>query len=146
MALEITTSPDLALDARFDVIVNSVSPEFQSADSDSGINKSCYIMLTGYKGEGDKPPPLAYDKTQFQELNNAPPGYGDELWSKVEPGTAPEGSALKYIVHALAPDMSHRPKRLPSGLTHDEAKAVLVAVYLKTFLSFSNQRALGDMP
>jgi len=41
------------------------------------------------------------------------------------------GSALKYIVHALAPDLSHRPKRLPSGLSREQAFATLVAVYFR---------------
>lgn len=56
---------------------------------------------------------------------------GDVLWSEVPAGAAPAGSALRYIVHALAPDLSHRPKRLPSGLNRDQAFATLVVVYYR---------------
>ena len=61
--LGITTSADLSLDKRFDVIVNSVSPEFASSSSDSGINLAVWRTLTGYTGEGDKPPPVRYEYT-----------------------------------------------------------------------------------
>ena len=127
--LTITTSADLTVDNRFDVIVNSVSPEFQSSGSDSGINFSVWKMLTGYSGDAAaKPPPIKYDQTEFASRNGAGPTYADCLWSKVE---AVEGSALKYIVHALAPDLSNRPKRLQSGLNKEEAYAALVAVYFR---------------
>ena len=130
-ALNITTSADLTVDTRFDVIVNSVSPEFQSSGSDSGINFSVWKTLTGYSGSGDKPAPIRYDQTEFASHNGGGPTYGDVLCSDVPSGAAPAGSALKYIVHALAPDLSHRPKRLPSGLSKQEAFAALIAVYFR---------------
>jgi len=129
--LAITSSADLSLDKRFDVIVNSVSPEFASSSSDSGINLAVWRTLTGYSGEGDKPPAVRYDTSAFAAANGARPTYGDVLWSDVPEGRAPEGSALRYIVHALAPDRSNRPKRLPSGLSKEEAFACLVAVYFR---------------
>ena len=61
----------------------------------------------------------------------AGPTYADVLWSEVPAGAAPDGSALKYIVHALAPDLSNRPKRLQSGLSREEAFAALVSVYFR---------------
>ena len=111
MSLVITQSPDLTLDNRFDVIVNSVSPEFSSAVSDSGINKSCYLLLTGHKGEGPAPAPIVYDTAEFERLNNGKPTYGDVLAVPVDVVALP-GSRLKAIVHALAPDMSCRSKRV----------------------------------
>jgi hypothetical protein len=131
--LTITTSADLTVDMRYDVIVNSVSPEFQSTSSDSGINFSVWKTLTGYSGDGaEKPAPVVYDQTMFVAQNGgAAPTYGDVLWSEVPSWAAPPGSGLKYIVHALAPDRSHRPKRLPSGLDRDQAFATLVAVYMR---------------
>jgi hypothetical protein len=128
VALEITTSADLTVDTRFTVIVNSVSPEFQSSGSDSGINFSVWKTLTGYGGEGDKPAPIKYDQAPFTAAAGAAPTYADVLWSEVPAG---EGSALKYIVHALAPDLSNRPKRLQSGLSREEAFAALVSVYFR---------------
>ena len=146
MALEITTSPDLTVDTRFTVIVNSVSPEFQSSGSDSGINFSVWKTLTKYSGEGEKPAPIKYDQTAFGAAAGASPTYADVMWSEVPAGAAPEGSALKYIVHALvrlcsrfapllvrfcsllreqAPDLSNRPKRLQSGLSKEEAFAAV---------------------
>ena len=110
-SLLITTSADLTVDTRFTVIVNSVSPEFQSSGSDSGINFSVWKTLTGY-AEGEKPPPVEYDQAEFTAQTGAAPTYADVLWSEVPAGSAAEGSALKYIVHALAPDLSTRPKRL----------------------------------
>mgnify|MGYP003336771591 CR=1 FL=1 len=131
-SLTITTSEDLTVEMRYDVIVNSVSPEFQSSGSDSGINFSVWKTLTGFSGDGEKPGPIIYDQTEFVAQNSgAAPTYGDVLWSEVPSGAAPSGSALKHIVHALAPDRSHRPKRLPSGLNRDQAFATLVAVYLR---------------
>jgi O-acetyl-ADP-ribose deacetylase (regulator of RNase III) len=141
--LTITTSADLTVDARYDVIVNSVSPEFQSSGSDSGINFSVWQTLTGYtaedkKAKKEKPPPIKYDQSPFTARNSAAPTYADVMWSDVPTsGTPEEGaaaaadSALKYIVHALAPDLSRRPKRLPSGLGKEEAYAALVAVYFR---------------
>lgn len=126
--LAITTSADLTVDDRFDVIVNSVSPEFQSSGSDSGINFSVWKTLTGYSGTGKKPAPIKYDQAEFAARNGVGPTYADCLWSKVD---AVEGSALRYIVHALAPDLSNRPKRLQSGLSKEEAYAALVAVYFR---------------
>ena len=127
--LTITTSADLTVDDRYDVIVNSVSPEFQSSGSDSGINFSVWKTLTGFTGDaGAKPPPIKYNPAEFAARNGAGPTYADCLWSKVE---AVEGSALKYIVHALAPDLSNRPKRLQSGLSKEQAYAALVAVYFR---------------
>jgi hypothetical protein len=131
-ALDITTSADLSLDVRFDVIVNSVSPEFKSSSSDSGINFAVWRTLSGYSGEGDEPPPVAYPQEPFAKRHGAAPTYGDVLWSAVPSGTASNGSALKYIVHALAPDLSTRPKRLSSGLSKTEAFATLVAVYFRS--------------
>lgn len=64
-ALEITTSADLTADTRYDVIVNSVSPEFQSSGSDSGINFSVWKTLTNFSGDGDKPAPIKYDQAAF---------------------------------------------------------------------------------
>ena len=125
-ALQITTSADLTVDTRFAVIVNSISPEFQSSGSDSGINFSVWKTLTGYGDEGEKPAPIKYDQTAFaaaasahathrpcacdflsllqrrsRSQAGASPTYADVLWSEVPKGAAPPGSALKYIVHAL---------------------------------------------
>jgi len=155
-ALTITTSADLTVDARYDVIVNSVSPEFQSSGSDSGINLSVWKTLTGYQnnkkksdGEGTEqqpppPGPIVYDQSAFTAHNDAGPTYADVLWSSVPNSISNSSSAddqpdqqtpqtrLKYIVHALAPDLSKRPKRLPSGLNQEEeAYAALVAVYFR---------------
>ena len=137
-ALTITTSADLTVDVRFDVIVNSVSPEFQSSGSDSGINFSVWKTLTGWNDDGEdddgeKPPPIQYDQEEFLSRNGGrAPTYGDVLWSELPADAVmPEGSALKYIVHALAPDCSHRPKRLPSGLDRAAAYSALVAVYFR---------------
>ena len=133
-SLTITTSADLTVDTRYDVIVNSVSPEFQSSGSDSGINFSVWKTLTGFSDDDDAemPAPIKYDQTDFMAQNGgAAPTYGDVLWSEVPSGATAPGSALMYIVHALAPDRSHRPKRLPSGLDRDQAFATLVAVYLR---------------
>eukprot|EP01046_Picozoa_sp_COSAG06_P054661 COSAG06_NODE_9807_length_1812_cov_1.398132_1_plen_276_part_10 len=134
----ITTSADLTVDVRFDVIVNSVSPEFQSSGSDSGINFSVWKTLTGWNDDGEdddgeKPPPIQYDQEEFLSRNGGrAPTYGDVLWSELPADAVmPEGSALKYIVHALAPDCSHRPKRLPSGLDRAAAYSALVAVYFR---------------
>ena len=132
-ALDVTTSADLTLDTRFDVIVNSVCPEFKSSSSDSGINFAVWRTLSGYSGEGDTPPPEVYPQEPFVNRHGAAPTYGDVLWSAVPRGAAaPNGSALKYIVHALAPDLSTRPKRLSSGLSKTEAFATLVAVYFRS--------------
>lgn len=106
MAPGLTSSPDLVHDARFHAIVNSVSPEFQSANSDSGVNKACYLMLTGYSGDGPAPPPIAYSTANFVETNKGAPTYGDVLRSDVPPEN--QNSGLKHIVHALAPDLSIR--------------------------------------
>ena len=95
--LSITTSADLTVDTRFTVIVNSVSPEFQSAGTDSGINFSVWKTLTGYV-EGEKPPPIQYDQAEFTAQNGAAPTYGDVLSSEVPAGAGAEGSALKYAV------------------------------------------------
>ena len=133
-SLTITTSTDLTVDTRYDVIVNSVSPEFQSSGSDSGINFSVWKTLTGFSNDDgvEMPAPIKYDQTDFVAQNGgAAPTYGDVLWSEVPSGATAPGSALMYIVHALAPDRSHRPKRLPSGLDRDQAFATLVAVYLR---------------
>jgi len=130
-ALQVTTSADLTVDTRFAVIVNSVSPEFASSGSDSGINFSVWKTLTGWDTQGEKPPPIQYDQTKFTAQSGAAPTYADVLWSEVPAERVPDGSALKYIVHALAPDLSCRPKRLPSGLASDEAKAALFSVYYR---------------
>eukprot|EP01043_Picozoa_sp_COSAG02_P020492 COSAG02_NODE_1013_length_15207_cov_4.700556_10_plen_1218_part_00 len=137
--LNITTSADLTVDHRFTVIVNSVSPEFQSSGSDSGINFSVWATLTGFKSDGsdeiaEKPPPIKYDTSKFVAANGAAPTYGDVLWSEVPSDAVLEGSALKYIVHALAPDRSHRPKRLPSGLDREQSFSALVAVYFRAMM------------
>ena len=138
-ALNITTSADLTVDRRFTAIVNSVSPEFQSSGSDSGINFSVWKTLSGFKsdaadGSGEQPPPIKYDSSQFVAANGAAPTYGDVLWSEVPSGAVPDGSALKYIIHALAPDRSRRPKRLPSGLDREQAFSALVSVYFRAMI------------
>ena len=130
--LLITTSADLTVDTRFTVIVNSVSPEFQSSGSDSGINFSVWKTLTGYT-EGKKPPPIQYDQAEFTAQAGAAPTYADVLWSEVPTGSAAEGSTLKYIVHALAPDLSTRPKRLlvhtrTHTHTHTHARALSLSL------------------
>ena len=76
--LNITTSADLTVDRRFTAIVNSVSPEFQSSGSDSGINFSVWKTLSGFKsdaadGSGEQPPPIKYDSSQFVAANGAAP-------------------------------------------------------------------------
>ncbi len=127
--LMITTSVDLTMDTRYDVIVNSVSPEFESSGNDSGINFSVWKTLSGYDQAKDqeKPGPIKYDQGEFISGNAAAPTYADVLWSKVPDSDSP----VQYIVHALAPDLSRRSKRLPSGLSKDEAFAALVAVYFR---------------
>eukprot|EP01043_Picozoa_sp_COSAG02_P023401 COSAG02_NODE_1249_length_13624_cov_4.621600_3_plen_1209_part_00 len=134
--LNVTTSADLTVDRRFTVIVNSVSPEFQSSGSDSGINFSVWKTLTGFKSDdcnAEKPPPIKYDTSNFMTVNGAAPTYGDVLWSEM-PTEVLKGSSLKYIVHALAPDRSHRPKRLPSGLDREQAFSALVSVYFRAMM------------
>lgn len=130
-SLMITTSVDLTVDAHYDVIVNSVSPEFQSAGSDSGINFSVWKTLSGYDQAKvqEKPEPIKYDQGPFIASNGAAPTYADVLWSKVPQDS---DSPVQYIVHALAPDLSRRPKRLPTGLAKDEAFSALVAVYFRS--------------
>lgn len=128
--LTITTAADISLESQFDVIVNSISPEFQSASTDSGINLSVWKALTGYDEAAgqEKPGPIVYDQDPFTANNGAAPTYGDVLWSGVPPsGTCP----VRYVVHALAPDLSKRPKRLPSGLAKDEAYGALFAAYFR---------------
>ena len=131
-SLSVTTSPDLTVDARFNVIVNSVAPEWKSSGSDSGINYSVWKTLTGYDKAKDqeKPGPISYDQEvlAFAESNGAAPTYADVLWSSVPQDSS---SPVQYIVHALAPDLSRRPKRLPSRLAKHEAYAALVAVYFR---------------
>ena len=129
--LTITTSADLTIDTRYDVIVNSVSPEFQSTGSDSGINFSVWKTLSGYNPSEDqeKPESIKYDQGQFIASNGAAPTYADVLWSKVPQDS---DSPVQYIVHALAPDLSRRPKRLRTGLAKDEAFSALVAVYFRS--------------
>jgi len=63
-------------------------------------------MLTGYNGDGPAPSPIAYPTASFVETNKGPPTYGDVLCSAVPPEN--QNTGLKYIVHALAPDMSRR--------------------------------------
>lgn len=131
-SLSVTTSADLTVDTRYSVIVNSVSPEWISSGSDSGINYSVWKTLTGYDKAKDqeKPGPIKYDQAclAFAESNGAAPTYADVLWSNVPQDSS---SPVQYIVHALAPDLSRRPKRLPSGLAKQEAYAALVAVYFR---------------
>lgn len=71
--LTITTSADLSLDARFTVIVNSVSPEFQSSGSDSGINHAVWRTLSGFSGEGEKPAAIKYGQDGFVKRHGAAP-------------------------------------------------------------------------
>eukprot|EP01047_Picozoa_sp_COSAG01_P092022 COSAG01_NODE_23482_length_813_cov_2.526611_2_plen_156_part_01 len=61
--LSVVPSAGLVTDTRFDVIVNSVSPEFGSSASDSGINRAVWAMLTSSSGTDGSvgPPAIHYD-------------------------------------------------------------------------------------
>ena len=157
--LNITASPDLTLDIRFDVLISSASPEFASSHADTGLTRAIWEILSGYgpappaqatekkktslksaaqlqsvadttlealaqhhrytKGR-TIPPPVRYDQREFLTRNGNVPTYGDTLFSELLPehqaaasAAAPEGSSLRFIVHALAPNVSPAdPRRL----------------------------------
>jgi hypothetical protein len=131
--LSVVPSAGLVTDTRFDVIVNAVSPEFGSSASDSGINRAVWAMLASSSGTDGSvgPPAIHCDTSAFSVRNGAPPTYGDCLWSELPQVAHEPARRLRYIVHALAPDHSNRPKRLNMGLGRAEARAVLFAVYYR---------------
>ena len=51
------------------MIVNSVSPEFQSSGSDSGINQAVWRTLSRFSGEGEKPGPIPYSQDGFVKVS-----------------------------------------------------------------------------
>lgn len=174
--LNITASPDLSLDTRFDVLINSVPPEFASSHADSGLNRAIWEILSGYgrspvqKVEKKKkaslkstrssiadttleamahhksyrqvraiPPPVQYDQRDFVTRNGNIPTYGDALSTELLPehqataaAASPDGTTLRFIVHALAPNVSScDPKLLPTRQSKETAFATLVATYFR---------------
>lgn len=162
--LDLRTSANLASDTRFDVIINSVSPEFQSTGNDSGLNFAVWQMLTGGEGAlgtatelADTAGPVRYERecVAFRERNGGRwPTYGDVVWSEVpQPDTDTRSSVRpRFIVHALAPDRSACPTRLPTGITRETAYATLFAGFFRALwqvhlqaLAYSRSQCLSGV-
>ena len=122
------------------VLVNSVSPEWQSRTTDSGINKAfadqCSLdrQLEALNGA------LQAGKEHFKTLNVSAPTYGDHVHT-------PTFGALKeaghtHVLHVLGADCSDRPKRFPVLLFTPAGKATLATVFLAYYRALTRAHAL----
>jgi len=117
---------------QFNIIVNSVSPEWQSTRMESGINKA--IALVAGEELNDS---LNRKTNQFNNFNHGDPTYGDVIKT---PAFQLRKQGFQYVIHAVGPDCSKREKRhevdvftrIPeSELCSAETKATMFVTYFR---------------
>lgn len=121
-------------DAAYDynILVNSVSPEWSSRTTDSGINKA--IAKANSDGEEHLNDALQCAKKDFMRTNNgAAPTYGDCLVTETF-GVAKE-DGFDAVVHVLGADCSDRPKRYPVPLFTPKGRVTRATVFAAYFRS-----------
>ena len=124
----------------YNVLVNSVSPEWQSRTTDSGINKAFAVQCSLDEQLEALNEALQAGKEQFKALNGSAPTYGDHV-------TTPTFGALKeaghtHVLHVLGADCSDRPKRFPVPLFAPAGKVTLATVFLAYYRALTRAHAL----
>ena len=124
----------------YSVLVNSVSPEWQSRTTDSGINKAFALQCSLDEQLEALNEALQAGKEQFETLNGSAPTYGDHV-------TTPTFGALKeaghtHVLHVLGADCSDRPKRLPVPLFTPAGKVTLATVFLAYYRALTRAHTL----
>ena len=124
----------------YNVLVNSVSPEWQSRTTDSGINKAFAAQCSMDEQLEALNEALQAGKEQFKALNGSAPTYGDHV-------TTPTFGALKeaghtHVLHVLGADCSDRPKRFPVPLFAPAGKVTLATVFLAYYRALTRAHAL----
>ena len=140
----------------YSVLVNSVSPEWQSRTTDSGINKAFALQCSLDEQLEALNEALQAGKEQFKALNGSAinkafedkcsnegqlaPTYGDHV-------TTPTFGALKeaghtHVLHVLGADCSDREKRFPVPLFTPTGKATLATVFLAYYRALTRAHAL----